>query len=79
MSVSEAFGGIADLIANMAPEKIVALKASKNMSKRVEMLINRKKDGIISTEETLELECFFGLEMLISNAKVRARLTLSQA
>ena len=79
MTVSEAFGGIADLIANMAPEKIVALKAPKNMSKRVEMLINRKKDGIISTEETLELECFFGLEMLISNAKVRARLTLSQA
>ena len=79
MTVSEAFGGIADLIANMAPEKIVALKASKNMSKRVEMLINRKKDGIITIEETLELECFLGLEMLISNAKIRARLTLSQA
>ena len=77
MTVSEAFGGIADLIANMAPEKIVALKAPKNMSKRVEMLINRKKDGIITIEETLELECFFGLEMFINLAKARAHVLLT--
>ena len=77
MTVSEAFGGIADLIANMAPEKIVALKAPKNMSKRVEMLINRKKDGIISTEETLELERFLALDVFINLAKARAHVLLT--
>ncbi|MFN8357045.1 MAG: hypothetical protein U0Y10_21505 [Spirosomataceae bacterium] len=47
MTVSEAFGDVASLIAQLAPEKIIALKASKQMSEQVDRLVNRKKKGCL--------------------------------
>jgi hypothetical protein len=79
MSITEAFGGIADLLATLAPEKVQHLKASDAMSARVEYLVNLKKDGGISVAENAELERFLGLNMLISLAKARAhKLLLNQ-
>lgn len=72
MSVSEAFGDVASLIAQMNPEKIVKLKASKVMSERVENLVLRKKEGIITFEESSELERFLALDLFIGLAKARA-------
>jgi hypothetical protein len=46
------------------------------MSVRVEVLINRKKEGLISEDENAELERFLGLDLLISMAKARARQLL---
>lgn len=43
MTVSEAFGDVADILAQLSPEKIVGLKASHKMSERVELLTNFKK------------------------------------
>lgn len=76
MSVSEAFGDIAASLAQMAPDKISTLKASPQMSAWVETLINRKKDGTITTDEQLELERFLALDLFISLAKARARLLM---
>jgi hypothetical protein len=76
MTVTEAFGGIADLLASLSPEKIADLKASPAMSARVEVLVNRKKEGLISADENVELERFLGLDLLISMAKARARQLL---
>jgi CBS domain containing-hemolysin-like protein len=76
MTVTEAFGGVADLLASLSPEKIVTLKASTSMSERVEVLVNRKKEGLISEDENAELERFLGLDLLISMAKARARQLL---
>ena len=73
MTVSEAFGDVANVIAQMAPDKIVSLKASKQMSDEVERLIMLKKEGIISFEETSELERFLALDLFISLTKARAR------
>lgn len=73
MTVSEAFGDVANVIAQMAPDKIVSLKASKQMSDEVERLIVLKKEGIISFEETSELERFLALDLFISLTKARAR------
>ena len=52
MTVSEAFGDVADVLAQLSPEKIVGLKASHKMSERVELLTNFKKEGTITLEQT---------------------------
>ena len=76
MSVAEAFGDIASSLAQLAPDKISVLKAPVSMSVRVEELVNRKKDGLITLEETTELERFLALDLFISLAKARARVLL---
>ena len=76
MTVSEAFGDIADIIAHLSPEKIIGLKASGKMSERVEHLTNLKKDGSITFEQANELERFLTLNMFINLAKARARILL---
>ncbi len=78
MSISEAFGDVASLIAQMAPEKIIALKASKTMSVRVENLIYLKKEGSISVEENSELERFLALDLFIGLAKAKAHKLMIQ-
>ncbi len=76
MTVAEAFGDIADILASLSPEKIIALKASPKMSERVESLIHLKKDGSISVDQASELERFLALNLFINLAKARARLLL---
>jgi hypothetical protein len=78
MSVTEAFGDVATQMAQIAPDKIVTLKASPHLSARLETLIDRKKDGIITNEESVELEQFLALDLFISLAKARARLLLTK-
>jgi hypothetical protein len=76
MTITEVFGSVADALAALAPKKIVDLKAPASMSKRVNALILLKKEGHISTEETLELERFLALNLFVSLAKARARVIL---
>ncbi len=76
MAINEAFGDIAEVLAELAPERVIDIKAPISISKRVELLVNRKKDGVITYDETIELECFLALNMLISLAKARARVLL---
>ena len=78
MSVSEAFGDVANLIAQMAPEKIIALKASPQMSDEVVRLVTLKKEGTISFEQTSELERFLALDLFISLTKARARALITK-
>lgn len=77
MSVAEAFGDVASSFAQMAPEKIITLKAPASMSERVEQLVMRKKEGLITLDETAELERFLALDLFISLTKARARLLLA--
>ena len=56
MTVVEAFGDLADVLARMDPVKIIDLKASEGVAERVSILIGKKKDGLISGEEGVELE-----------------------
>ncbi|WP_428665630.1 hypothetical protein [Runella sp.] len=78
MSVTEAFGDVASLIAQMNPEKVVALKASKQMSEQVEKLVVLKKEGTITLEQAAELERFLALDLFISLAKARARILITK-
>ncbi len=72
MSITEAFGDVATVVAQMGPEKIATLKAPKSMSDRVEYLVHLKKNDTISIEESAELERFLGLDLFIGLAKARA-------
>jgi GTP-dependent phosphoenolpyruvate carboxykinase len=78
MSVTEAFGDVAGMIAQMNPEKVVALKASKQMSEQVEKLVMLKKEGVITLEQTAELERFLALDLFISLAKARAHILIAK-
>jgi hypothetical protein len=77
MSVTQAFDGVAEMLAQLDPAKVVSLHATKEMSVRVEALVNKKKADAITFEETLELERYLALDMLISLAKARARRLLA--
>ena len=77
MSVAEAFGNIADILARMDPSAIVQLKAPESMSERVEELVARKKEDRISKDEMVELERYLSLDLLINLAKARAKRILS--
>ncbi len=76
MSITEVFSDIAEVIARMNPQEVVGLKAPQLMSDRVELLINKKKEGVISLEEASELERFLALDLFISLTKARARMLL---
>ena len=43
MTVAEAFGDVAEILAEMAPSKIMEIRPSKDLSDRVEALISKKK------------------------------------
>ncbi|MEI7585037.1 hypothetical protein [Runella sp.] len=76
MSITEAFGDVATMVAQMNPEKVVALKASRQMSEEVEKLVMLKKQGTISVDEAADLERFLALDLFISLAKARAHILL---
>ncbi|MCY7330953.1 MAG: hypothetical protein LH618_20535 [Saprospiraceae bacterium] len=77
MTVTQAFDGVAEMLAQLDPAKIVVLQASVEMSRQVEILVNKKKAGSITLEETLELERYLALDLLIGLAKARARRLLA--
>lgn len=77
MTVAEAFGDLAEVLASMDPARIVTLRASEGMAERVEELVDKKKDGDISEEEVVELERYLALDLLINFAKARAKRLLA--
>lgn len=77
MSVVEAFDDIAGLLAGMDPQKIAQLRPSRKMAERVEELVYKKKDGEITAEESIELERYLSLDLLINLAQTRARRLLA--
>jgi hypothetical protein len=79
MTTVEAFNDVAIILAGLAPEKIILLKAPESMSERVEILVNKKKEGIINEDEKVELERYLSLDLLISLSKARAKKLLAVA
>jgi len=62
----------AEFMASLSPEKLLAYYAPTKMQRRVEFLVDRKKDGKITEEETRELEKYFMFEHIVRLAKTRA-------
>ena len=47
------------------------------MAQRVEELVNKKKEEVISAEELVELERYLSLDLFINLAKARAKRLLA--
>ena len=77
MTLIEAFGDVANVLAKMNPSLVADLKAPVEINERVSSLILKKKEGNINEEEAIELERFLALDMLINLAKARAKTLLA--
>ena len=59
------------------PQEILAMRASPLLQRRVEQLIQRKKDGQASVDEPGELEHYLFMDRLVRLAKAHAQRRLS--
>jgi hypothetical protein len=74
MGASIAYEEIIDFIAGgTTPETVLAFHPSHGVQQRVTELIERSRDGRISSEERSELEDYLQLEHIMIMAKARAR------
>lgn len=74
------FEELAELLAGMNPEKVLAFRTSIKAQERLETLLWKNKEGKGLTEvEKNELEQFMLVEHIVSLAKARALKRLSAA
>jgi hypothetical protein len=74
MSVTKSYDEIIDFIAaGTTPEAVVAFRPSDSVQRRVAELVERSKNGSISSEEQSELDDYVQLEHIMIMAKARAR------
>ena len=77
MNVQLVYDQIADFIAAMNPTKTLELHVPQAASERLESLITKEKETVLTTDEKDELDHYLILERLIRLAKVHARLRLA--
>jgi hypothetical protein len=74
------FEELADLLAAMNPEKVLAFHTSTKAQDRLDTLLWKNKEGQgLDTAEKSELEQFMVVEHIVSLAKARALKRLSVA
>lgn len=73
MTIYSVYDEIAELLAQFAPAKVLALKASSEMQERLEFLIEKSKEGKLSIREKDELDHYIVLERLVRLSKIRAQ------
>ncbi len=73
------FDELADLLAGMDPDKVLAFRTSEKSRVRLEELLEKNKlsEGLSHTEES-EIEQFMLLEHIVSLAKARALKLLAR-
>jgi hypothetical protein len=80
MNVTQSYDEILDFIASgTTPESVVAFRPTQAATQRVEYLLARNRDGVISSQEQVELDDYLQLEHLLILAKSRARKKLQLA
>lgn len=72
MVVYNAYDQIAELIAELNPAKVMALKANKELQNRFEDLVEKSKESNLNLQEKDELDHYVVLERLIRLAKIRS-------
>jgi hypothetical protein len=72
MVVYNAYDQIAELIAELNPAKVMALKANKELQNRFENLVEKSKESSLNLQEKDELDHYVVLERLIRLAKIRS-------
>jgi hypothetical protein len=66
---------IASLIAENMPKQIMDFKFSEELQNRIQQLADNKKDGVITTSESEELDKYLAYDLLIGLAKSKAVTT----
>ena len=70
--VNGTYQQLAEILAQLEPEKLSSLQASPVLQERFEFLAGKRHDGVLSIREKDELDHFIVLERLIRLAKIRA-------
>jgi hypothetical protein len=74
MHAHRAYEELVDFIASgPSSAKVVAFRPSAESRERVAELIRREKEGVLSEEETSELDHYLQLEHVMRLAKARAK------
>lgn len=73
------FDELADLLASMDPDKVLAFRTSKKAQLRLDELLEKNKnpEGLSESEQS-EMDQFMLLEHIVSLAKARALKKLAQ-
>lgn len=73
------FDELADLLASMDPDKVLAFRTSEKSQLRLEALLEKSKESKgLSKTETAEMDQFMLLEHIVGLAKARALKKLAQ-
>ncbi len=72
---SNVYDELAEFLASLAPEKVLAFKPSEKKQKRLSELLELQQTRSLTALEQMEIEHFFTLERIIRVAKAHA-LTL---
>lgn len=65
------------LLESPRPEDIIAFRPSEAMKERMSILLEAKRTGIMTPEESAELDEFMKIEHLMRMLKARAHLKLA--
>ena len=79
MTIYAAYDKIAEMIAKLDPVQVSSLKASDEMQKRLNFLIDKSKNDHLSKNEQDELYHFITLERLMRLAKLNVKLNQASA
>lgn len=71
-SIYSIYDQVAEMLAKLEPEKILAIRASKELQDRFDMLSDKLKQATITPKEKDELDHFIVMERLFRLAKIRA-------
>ncbi len=72
MITQTVYDEVADFMASMNPEKVIAFKASKANQKRLDSLLDKQKEFSLFDSERNKLEHYLILNRIIGLAKARA-------
>ncbi|MCC7506841.1 MAG: hypothetical protein IT259_16165 [Saprospiraceae bacterium] len=74
----ELYEEMAEILAQMDPEKVLRLKASPARSRRLEALLEKNREKGLNEDEIAELDRMLMLNRLIGLAKMRAKQVLNE-
>jgi uncharacterized protein YnzC (UPF0291/DUF896 family) len=73
------YDSLAGFMASLDPVKVLDFHAPAKMQKRVDALLDKKKEAGLTTAEQEELDHYLILKHIVRLAKSRARLHIAQA
>lgn len=69
-----AFEELAQLLASLSPRKVLAFRTSKKSQERVNYLLAKNAEYILTAEENREMEQYMLIEHIVQLAKAKALL-----